>query len=56
MPGICGILPDPTIFIIFAICLRASMSWLTCSRVVPERHPQVEVQTKEESEKVGRWQ
>ena len=23
-------------FIIFAICLRASMSWLTCSSVVPE--------------------
>jgi len=35
-PGICGILPDPAIFIIFAICLRASSSWLTCSRVVPE--------------------
>src|SRR5262249_26795205 len=35
MPGSAGILPFPSCFIIFAICLRASSSWLTCSTVVP---------------------
>ena len=29
-------MPEPIAFIIFAICLRASISWLTCSTVVPE--------------------
>jgi hypothetical protein len=35
-PGRAGILPDPMAFIIFAICFRPSMSWFTCSTVVPE--------------------
>ena len=28
-------MPEPIDFIIFAICLRASSSWLTCVTVVP---------------------
>ena len=34
-PGSAGILPFPIGFIIFAICLRASISWFTCCDRVP---------------------